>query len=63
MKNGIPSPTAGQPAQSARQSIEDVIRELEQFGITSRQSTVYEWGGFRYSNSADAIAAARRGAK
>lgn len=62
MKNGSPSPSAHQQTQVPRQSVEDVIRELEQYGITSRQHTVYEWGGYRYSNSADAIAAARRGA-
>ena len=34
--------------------------ELAQFGIISRQHTVYEWNGFRYSSASDAIAAAKR---
>jgi predicted transcriptional regulator len=63
MKNDIPSPSADQQAQAPRQSVEEVIRELEQYGVTSRQSTIYEWGGYSYSNSADAIAAAKRGAR
>ena len=37
--------------------------ELDRFGITSRQHTIYEWNGFRYSNAADAIAAAKRAAR
>ena len=63
MKNGIQSPSADQQTHVPRQSVEEVLRDLEQYGITSRQSTIYEWGGYRYSNSGDAIAAARRAAR
>jgi hypothetical protein len=35
---------------------------LAHFGIVSIPSTMYEWGGHRYSNASDAIAAAKRGA-
>lgn len=34
--------------------------ELRKYGITPVQLTVFDWGGFRYSNAADAIAAAKR---
>ena len=37
--------------------------ELAQLGIISRQHTVYEWNGFRYSSACDAIAAAKRSAR
>jgi hypothetical protein len=36
---------------------------LKQYGITSVQLTVFDWGGYRYSNSRDAIAAAKRSAR
>lgn len=34
--------------------------ELERYGIVPVQLTVFDWGGYRYSNSSDAIAAAKR---
>jgi hypothetical protein len=34
--------------------------DLRRLGITSHEHTSYEWNGFRYSNAADAIAAAKR---
>jgi hypothetical protein len=37
--------------------------ELERYGIVPVQLTVFDWGGYRYSNARDAIAAAKRGAK
>ena len=37
--------------------------ELERFGITSLAHTSYEWNGYRYTNAADAIAAAKRAAR
>jgi hypothetical protein len=36
---------------------------LKEFGIVSRQQTSFEWGGFRYTNALDAIAAAKRARK
>lgn len=35
---------------------------LTRYGITSVPTMRYEWGGFRYTNAHDAIAAAKRGA-
>ena len=32
-----------------------------QYGITSIATATYEWGGYRYTNALDAIAAAKRG--
>ncbi len=37
--------------------------ELKRFGIISHEHTTYEWNGYRYSNSADALAAAKRAAR
>jgi len=34
---------------------------LKRYGITIVPKPVYEWGGYRYSNPGDAIAAAKRG--
>jgi hypothetical protein len=36
--------------------------ELERYGIERVPADVFLWGGYRYSNSRDAIAAAKRGA-
>jgi hypothetical protein len=36
---------------------------LKQYGVVTVPKTVYEWGGYRYSNPEDAIAAAKRGAR
>ena len=35
--------------------------ELERYSITSIPTMIFEWGGYRYSNASDAIAAAKRG--
>jgi hypothetical protein len=42
------------------QSRNDLQSQLERYGITPVQLTVFDWGGYRYSNSRDAIAAAKR---
>lgn len=41
----------------------DQNAELERLGIKSTPTTIYEWGGFRYTNASDAIAAAKRGTR
>lgn len=43
----------------------DEIRrvELEQYGIERVPADVFLWGGYRYSNAHDALAAAKRAAK
>jgi hypothetical protein len=48
---------------STRSSGETLAAELEQHGVVSVPSTSFEWGGYRYSNPGDAIAAAKRGAR
>lgn len=37
--------------------------ELDRYGIERVPADVFLWGGYRYSNLSDAIAAAKRGAK
>lgn len=37
--------------------------QLDQLGIRTVPKAVYEWGGYRYSNASDAIAAAERAAR
>lgn len=44
------------------QARDDLQFELKRLGITPVQLTVFDWGGYRYSNSRDAIAAAKRSA-
>jgi hypothetical protein len=41
-------------------SSDDLQSELKRYGITPVELTVFDWGGYRYSNSRDAIAAAKR---
>ena len=37
--------------------------ELASYGIVEVPLMSYEWGGYRYSNASDALAAAKRAAK
>ena len=39
---------------------DDVRDELKQYGIVPVMLTVFDWGGYRYSNARDATAAAKR---
>lgn len=39
----------------------NVCAELDRYEIAVVLKAVYEWGGYRYSNALDAIAAAKRG--
>lgn len=36
--------------------------ELDRYGIERVPADIYLWGGYRYSNVRDALAAAKRGA-
>ena len=47
---------------SAKKSDGSLDGMLAKFGIVSVPSTMFEWGGYRYTNASDAIAAARRAA-
>lgn len=40
-----------------------VCAELDRYDIAVVLQAVYEWGGYRYTNALDAIAAAKRGRK
>lgn len=40
-----------------------VCAELDQYDIAVVLQAVYEWGGYRYTNASDAIAAAKRARK
>ena len=48
---------AAEPVDEADNGTSDALR---QHGIVATQHTSYEWNGYRYSNSKDAIAAATR---
>jgi hypothetical protein len=51
----------GGPTRSPEMPSRDGLQsELKRYGITPVQLTVFDWGGYRYSNSKDAIAAAKR---
>lgn len=43
--------------------VTDVEAELAEYGVVSEPTTFFHWGGFRYTNAHDAIAAAKRGAR
>ena len=45
---------------SALAPVDGTESELKKLGITPVQLTVFHWGGYRYSNSRNAIAAAKR---
>lgn len=49
-----------QPVNEAPNGRDEDLRRL---GIMSHEHTTYEWNGYRYSNAADAIAAAKRASK
>lgn len=40
-----------------------VCADLDRYDIAVILGAVYEWGGYRYTNAADAIAAAKRARK
>jgi hypothetical protein len=54
----FPNPAAPSIEPVDSQSGRDA--DLSRYGISAHQHTSYEWNGYRYSNAADAIAAAKR---
>ena len=50
----------GGPARPEMPSPDDLQVELKRYGVVPVQLTVFDWGGYRYSNASDAIAAAKR---
>jgi hypothetical protein len=55
--------TRERPAAAPKRAraADDVAALLKHYGITTVPKPTYEWGGYRYTNPDDAIAAARRG--
>ena len=47
-------------AAPKRNAATEQRNELERLGIKSTPTTVFEWGGYKYTNANDAIAAAKR---
>jgi hypothetical protein len=42
---------------------ESALLELDRYGIEVVPAKSYMWGGYRYTNARDALAAAKRGEK
>jgi hypothetical protein len=47
--------------QGSKDGVEQA--ELDRYGIETVPANVFLWGGYRYSNARDALAAAKRSAK
>jgi hypothetical protein len=54
-------PRAGAEDMNASDKVDQA--ELDRLGITRVPADVFLWGGYRYSNARDALAAAKRQAK
>ncbi len=54
--------TQAQP-ESTQGMSQDERSELDRLGIERVQTETFLWGGYRYSNARDALAAAKRGQK
>ena len=50
----------GGQMRPAKHSPDDLQVELKRYGVVPVPLTVFDWGGYRYSNARDALAAARR---
>ena len=50
----------GQSGSLSNPSLDAVQLELHQYGIVPVPLMAFDWGGYRYSNARDAIAAAKR---
>ena len=48
------------PSNAENSLAESVPSQLEQYGIERVPADVFVWGGYRYTNASDAIAAAKR---
>jgi hypothetical protein len=60
MKQAAAPKRAPAPA-AAKDPSPDIPALLDRYGITTVPRPTYEWGGYRYTNAHDAIAAAKRG--
>jgi hypothetical protein len=59
---GAAAPQPAGAPDAARDTSPDIPALLKRYGITTVPRPSYEWGGYRYTNAHDAIAAAKRGA-
>ena len=50
----------GHSGSPSNPSLDHLQLELHQYGIVPVPLMVFDWGGYRYSNARDAIAAAKR---
>ena len=55
------APAAARAPAVAKDRSPDTPALLKRYGITTVPRPTYEWGGYRYTNAHDAIAAAKRG--
>ena len=53
----------GEPAHHEAAIDGGLAGTLASLGIVAVPSTMFEWGGYRYTNAGDAIAAAKRAAR
>ena len=52
---------AAMPRATSHAGAPQTCAELDRYDIAVVLQAIYEWGGYRYSNASDAIAAAKRG--
>ena len=55
------APKRARAPAAAKDNSPDTPALLKRYGITTVPKPSYEWGGYRYTNAHDAIAAAKRG--
>lgn len=54
---------AAMPRPTAAAGPPETCAELDRYDVAVVLQAIYEWGGYRYTNASDAIAAAKRAAK
>jgi hypothetical protein len=58
----VNSPNPHQASENeVRDQHDSLAADLARYSIRSIPTMIFEWGGYRYSNASDAIAAAKRG--
>jgi hypothetical protein len=62
VETGLGEPSAAHMPHAAA-GPPQVCAELDRYDIAVVLQAIYEWGGYRYTNATDAIAAAKRGAR
>jgi hypothetical protein len=59
----ISSPQTSPAPEPIDKTEDSTAGDLKRLGIIAHQHTTYEWNGYRYSNSSDAITAAKRASR